>query len=294
MDAVLATPTVPPHPAKKRPVLRGCEWVALAYFSYLPSLGLIRGISMEHLVVLACIPVALWVAWRAQSCSNDKSLEVLRDWWPLGLIPVGYWALEWFAAPPRGEMEVFLVRWDRFILHGAHFQTVVGVAGSFFPALLEMLYLFVYAMPPVCLAILYACGGRPQVPRFLLLLFAGTFATYALLPFIRVISPRIAFPNSDLPPYSGIMRDLNTWVLDHLDISTSVLPSGHVAVALSSALGMVDALPQRPGLGRFALGMASLVYLATVYGRYHYAVDGLVSILVVSLIFQLLSRSSRA
>jgi membrane-associated phospholipid phosphatase len=144
------------------------------------------------------------------------------------------------------------------------------------------------------LGILYACGERSQAPRFLLLVFAGTFTTYALLPYVPVISPRVAFPGADLPSYNGIARGINTWLLDHLDISTSVLPSGHVAVALSSALGMVTVLRRRPMVGRCALALAGLVYLATIYCRYHYLVDGLTSIVLVSLIFQFVSWTSHA
>jgi len=40
-------------------------------------------------------------------------------------------------------------------------------------------------------------------------------------------------------------------------------------------------LPRRPIVGRCGLVLASLVYLATVYCRYHYAVDGLISIVIV-------------
>ena len=146
----------------------------------------------------------------------------------------------------------------------------------------------------MCLGILYACGERPQAPRFLFLVFAGTFTAYAFLPYVPVISPRIAFPGADLPHYTGMARGVNTWLLDHLDISTGVLPSGHVAVAFSSALAMVTVLRRRPWVGRCAVGAAGLVFLATIYGRYHYSVDGLISIALVSVISRFASRNSHA
>jgi hypothetical protein len=292
MDSVLDTPPGALHRAKKRTALRGYERVALAYFIYLPCLGVMRHLNIGPLLLLASIPVALWAVWQAQSRSNRKSVEIARDWWPLGLILVAYWAMGWFATSPRVVLQEELVRLDRLLLHGAHLRALIEAAGPFFPATLETIYLLVYAIPPVCLGILYACGGRSQAPRFLLLVFAGTFTVYALLPYVPVLSPRVAFPNVDLPRYNGIARGINTWLLDHLDISTSVLPSGHVAVALSSALGMVSALPRRPMVGRCALGVAGLVYLATIYCRYHYAVDGLVSIVLVSMISYFVSRTS--
>jgi membrane-associated phospholipid phosphatase len=217
-----------------------------------------------------------------------------RDWWALALILVGYWSMGWFATPPNAALEAELVRWDRALLYNAHLQTTVEAAGPFFPATLETAYLLLYAIPPLCLGILYACEERAQAHRFLLLVFAGTFSVYALLPYVPVLSPRVAFPGMDLPHYSGLARSINTWLLDHLDVATSVLPSGHVACAFSSALGMVAVLPRRPVFGRCALALAGLVYLATIYGRYHYAVDGLISIVLAFLVSRVVGRVSRA
>ena len=294
MDSVLATPLEALRRTYNHTVLRGYEKIALAYFTYLPCLGLIRRLSVGPLLVLACIPAALWVIWAAQSQSHCRFVEAARDWWPLALILIGYWAQGWFATAPKEILQGELVRMDRVLLYGAHLQASIEAAGPFFPAMLETIYLLLYAIPPVCLGILYACGERSQAPRFLFVLFAGTFTTYALLPYVPVLSPRVAFPNVDLPHYSGIARGINTWLLDHLDISTSVLPSGHVAVALSSALGMIAVLPRRPIIGRCVLMLAGLVYLATIYCRYHYALDGLISIVVAFAVIRVALRISHA
>ena len=273
--------------------LRGYEKVALAYFIYLPCLGLIWRLGIGALLLLVSIPAVLWVLWRAQSRSTWRPVEFARDWWPLGLILAGYWAMEWFATAPREALQAELVRLDRVLLYNLHLQALIESAGAFVPAALETVYLLLYAIPPVCLGILHAYGARSQVPRFLRLVFAGTFATYALLPYVPVMSPRIAFPGADLPHYSGLSLRFTVWLLDRLDISTSVLPSGHVAVALSSALGMFAALPRRPIFGWCALGLAALVYLATIYCRYHYAVDGLISIVVVCAVCRIASWTLR-
>jgi membrane-associated phospholipid phosphatase len=76
------------------------------------------------------------------------------------------------------------------------------------------------------------------------------------------------------------MRWLNVWILDHADIHTSVFPSGHVAVAWSAAFGLMTALPERKPAGAIMAGLATLVAAATIYGRYHYAVDAVASIAV--------------
>ena len=73
-------------------------------------------------------------------------------------------------------------------------------------------------------------------------------------------------------------RAINIWLFEHCDISTSVFPSGHVAVAFSSAFGLLRAMPERRWLSSSVFAIAIIVVVATVYCRYHYAVDGLASI----------------
>jgi membrane-associated phospholipid phosphatase len=294
MHSALETPNAALRRTKQPSHLRGYEKVALAYFIYLPCLGLIRRLGIGALLLLASIPAALWVLWRVQSRSAWRPVEIARDWWPLGLILAGYWAMGWFATPPREALQAQLVRMDRLLLYDAHLQALIEAAGALGPAILGTVYLLLYAIPPACLGILYACGAHSRAPRFLLVVFAGTFATYALLPYVPVIAPRLAFPGADLPHYSGISQRLTIWLLDRFDISPSVLPSGHVAVALSSALGMFAALPRRPIFGWCVLGLAALVYLATIYCRYHYAVDGLISVVVVCAVCPIVSRTYRA
>ena len=72
------------------------------------------------------------------------------------------------------------------------------------------------------------------------------------------------------------------WVLDRGDIHASVFPSGHVGVGFDAAFAMRLAVPTRwmPAGGLF--GLALLVWVGTVYGRYHYAADGLASLVVTS------------
>jgi membrane-associated phospholipid phosphatase len=83
-------------------------------------------------------------------------------------------------------------------------------------------------------------------------------------------------------------------VLDHLDISTGVFPSGHVAVAFSSAFALLSVLRQRRWIWCSAFIIATMVYVATIYGRYHYAVDGLASIVIAFVAWRVAERWSRA
>lgn len=117
--------------------------------------------------------------------------------------------------------------------------------------------------------------------RYLYTMLLGTLTVYALLPLLPVHGPHVVYPLADLPNVRGLGRGINVWILDHMDISTSVFPSGHVAVAFSSGLGMLAAVRERPWIWGGVMAAAVVVYVATVYCRYHYAVDGLASIAVV-------------
>ena len=88
------------------------------------------------------------------------------------------------------------------------------------------------------------------------------------------------FAGQDLPGIDTIVRRVNLWILDHGDIRSSVFPSGHVAVGFSAAFAMWLAAPARRSLGWTLLAGAVMVWITTIYGRYHYAADGLASLAV--------------
>jgi membrane-associated phospholipid phosphatase len=171
------------------------------------------------------------------------------------------------------------IGWDRVLLDQWGLRAVMDRV-PMLAWVTELSYLCLYLIPPACLATLHFKRAWNRTDRFLLVFAAGTFLTYTLLPVIPVESPRLAFSGQDLPAVTSVWREANVWILDHLDISTSVFPSGHVAVAFSSSFGMRQAMPGHLTLFLFLLCLACCVYLATVYGRYHYAVDGVASLLI--------------
>ena len=124
----------------------------------------------------------------------------------------------------------------------------IGNTGLLFPSRLESAYLSLYALPPPCKALLDWNGERNRVHAFLCLL-RRTLCAYAPL-------------------------------LDQMDMPRSVFPSGHAAGGFSTAFGIWGAVPERALLWGSTFTLAILVYVATVYCRYHYAVVGLTSILI--------------
>ena len=285
-----STLSAPARPASRSLTLsagpKPAEWVALAYFVYLAALSLLRQTPFATRIALVMVPLALWYLWRWESAKSRPWSRVLREWSSLGLILLGYWLLEVFSAPASIVVHAQWLSWDRLLLDGG-LRAAIESTGSAIPAILESVYLCLYGIPALALGAIYLCGERRTSHRFLAVLLFGTFAAYALLPWRPVASPRVAIPEHDLPQYIGAARQFNMWLLDHLDISTSVFPSGHVAVAFSAAFGLVIAIPRRRAICTTAFAVASLVYVATIYGRYHYAIDGAVSFGIAAAAWQI-------
>jgi membrane-associated phospholipid phosphatase len=273
MESVL--PASPASIRGARPPLRSGEKVLIAYFVYTALLTLARPVAPARTAMAWSLVAAVsGLAWAASR--NPRGLPgVLRDWLPLGLILGGYWELQWFASSHSVLWQQTWLEWDRSLLGAWGLRSAIEALGGTIPSLLEGVYLCLYLIPPFCMALLYLSGRRDRIDRFLTTLFLGGFCAYALLPLFPVQSPRVAFPGADLPNFEGVYRSANVWLLNHFDISTSVFPSGHVAVAFSSAFGLRRALPEKPWLSLFLLAVSTMVYIATIYARYHYAVDGL-------------------
>jgi membrane-associated phospholipid phosphatase len=259
---------------------RPSERVLLAYFLYTAAMAVAHSLGPARQVLAVTIPVLLWSLANVESRRSQPWSRVLREWLPLGFILVAYRQVDWFQAPPLAGLQQTLVDWDRILLNRWGLRALIESLGRLIPSVLEFSYLCLYLIPPFCVGALYWFGQRKRVDRFLSTFFMGTFAAYALLPYFPTLSPRLAFPHSDLPISSGWWRSANLWLLNRMDITTSVFPSGHVAAAFSAAFGLWRTLPERRIVCYGVLLMAGLVYLATIYCRYHYAADGAASLLI--------------
>ena len=254
------------------------EKFLIAYFVYTAVLVSMHG-ALAHRKALAwVIPIALWSLARIESLYSRPWSRVARNLAVLAFIPVAYWQVDWVSFPRMSRWANTWIGWDRFLLDDIGLRGAIEALGPVIPAGLEAIYLLVYAIPPLCVAALYWSGTGSRVHGFLATLFLGTLCAYALLPHFPTVSPRVAFQNDGVPNYSGFFRLTNIWVLNRFDISSSVFPSGHVAVAFCAAFGLLRAVPERRWFWGVMFTTATLVWIATIYCRYHYAADGLASL----------------
>jgi hypothetical protein len=81
------------------------------------------------------------------------------------------------------------------------------------------------------------------------------------------------------------MRKLNTTILHHASVQANTLPSGHVSGAVAAALGVMAV---DPVAGWGLMGVAGLIAIAAIAGRYHYVVDCVAGAVVAATFWSLM------
>jgi membrane-associated phospholipid phosphatase len=256
--------------------LRLPEIIFLSYFAYAAMLasvmGLPRALDAFALLGGAAGLIAILVF-------ADRT-NMVRDWVPLGLVIVAYREMNWFTrSHERHTLEQGWQAIDRMVLGRSGLRGAIEWAGAALPLYLELCYLLVYATGFVMMWIVYAARRRDVVDRVLAVYLGGTLLAYALFPFFPSDPPRVLFtelaPGIDTP-----LRHFNLWIVSGAGIHSSVFPSAHVSSAFSAAFALMLFLPERKWAGWGMLIYACSVAVATVYGRYHFAVDALAGIFV--------------
>jgi len=262
--------------ASVEPMLRRSEWVLVLYFTYTALLTIHFSLSFFHRAAAVTIPTLLMLLAYVDSFQPRFATSVVRDWLPAPLILLAYWQLDWFAQPAYlRELERWWLGLDRTILYQYGVQAGVELFGPVIPTILEIAYILVYAIPPLSIAALYLCHRRKQVDAFLFPFLLGVLLCYAQFPFWPSEPPRAVFPGQDMPTFQTPIRVFSLWIVGNYGIHTSVFPSAHVSGAVAAALGMAHLVPRRRLLVSAYFAYAALVAIATIYGRYHYAVDAI-------------------
>jgi hypothetical protein len=263
------------------PPFRKCEIVLLIYFTYTAWCSAwfaVSGVNMAKAIALPLIILA-----------GARIGGVVRDLVPVASLLTAYWQVEWFARPRDGSWEAAWVAWDRTLLDAWHGRAAIEWFGPLLPAMLEASYVLLYLIPPFSVAAMYGWQRQARFDAFAFPLVLSACLAYGLQPFFPSEPPRAVYPEADLPNYVSIFRRFNLGLLGKAGIHASVFPSGHVAVALGCAFGLLNALPERPWVHRLIFTIAGVVAVAIVYGRYHYAADA-VSAMALSCVAYTVAR----
>ena len=260
------------------PRLRSSEWLLIAYFAYVALVSPFffspgSNSQWKPLIVAAVVTVLLLRLARTKSW--------LRDLAPVLLTLAAFEEMNLYTPAVRDHhLEQSWIVWDRVLLDQYGLQAGIESAGTLLPMFLELCYALVYAVAPLGLWALSANGRRDRVNQFWLAYLAGTLGAYALFPYFISEPPRTAFPGENLPHFLTFLRRFNLWIAGRYDIHSSVFPSAHVSSVFSAAWGLLETLPKRRWIGWSMAAFGLCVVVATVYGRYHYAVDAAAGIAI--------------
>ena len=262
--------------------LRPYEWLIIAYFSYVAAIAPVfihQGEERWLPAVVAAIAVGTLMGLRRRH-------KGLRDWVPLAFTLTAYREMNWFTPPVRDRhLENSWIGWDRWLLDTAHLRAAVESLGAVLPSYLEICYVLVYAIAFISALVVLFNHRRENLNVFWFAFLAGTLSAYGLFPYFPSDPPRVVFPGADLPHIVTIFRRFNLAILGQYGIHSSVFPSAHVSASFACAWALMIAIPNRKRFGWIVAFYALSVAIATIYGRYHYAVDALAGFAISFLAF---------
>ncbi|MXY67974.1 MAG: phosphatase PAP2 family protein [Acidobacteriia bacterium] len=264
---------------------RLAELILAGYFAYTAALSLLLPLAPSiRLQVIGASLAALATLHYLGRFPARFVPEMLRTTLLLPGVLLAYQQIGLFAQPQSSHsLERSWVYWDRLLLADWGLTQAIDSTGPLLPGALELLYLMTYAVAPAALAILATAGRLDRSDRLLACFAASAVSAYALYPFFPSEPPRTIFPGELSSSIDTVFRQVNWWILGKAGIHTSVFPSGHVASAFGAGIGLLLALPERKVYGIAMTFVGAGIALATVYGRYHYAVDALAGLLVACL-----------
>jgi membrane-associated phospholipid phosphatase len=275
-----------------RPRLSFAEQVALGFFLYITLAAFAFHLAPRDrwvIVGLNALAVATMVALSRDSRRADW-LRVTRDLLPAVLILVAYRESGLLLKPdPSHHLDYLFIQWDRLLLKNPAVQAVLYAGAPWLQRYLELVYLLCYPLVPLGVAAIYltpqqpkpnepaALPGRRAIQDFWATVLLATLFCYAVYPFFPLTPPRVLFHDVPGPHVEPLLRKWNFWLLDHYSVQACIFPSGHVAAVTAVALALRRHAPR---VGAVFMFLAASIAVATVYGRYHYAVDALAGALV--------------
>jgi membrane-associated phospholipid phosphatase len=261
--------------------LRRAEILLCVFFIYSSLIAALRPVSgavrARTLIVNAAVIAAVFAVARLE---QTRLIGHVRDWYPAPLILLAFREMGWMALPHASTaFEDYWVVWDRRLLDEWGLRALIESLGPALPNLLELSYLLVYAVPFAMIAAFYLERRRDRIDDAFVVLLAAALGSYALYPWFPSEPPRTVFPGADPPPMS-LLRRINLAIVGRYGIHTSVFPSGHSAAAFGAAFAAMKFMPEKVWPGRIFLLLAVLIAVATVYGRYHFAVDAVAGLAI--------------
>lgn len=254
--------------------------VAVGFVSYLALASLTRREFQPARRRLMAAALLGWSAFAASIAAGRYGAAlppIPQVLLPALVLLAGYWLSGLLFVRTDVRIENWLRRTDDAMLGRtgvlAWFHGAPRVIAEYF----ELSYLLVYLVVPAGAVTLALSGHLDRVPHFWATVLLAEFACYGMLPWIQTRPPRVFADAAGGRPPRDVVRRINLGVANRASIQANTIPSGHAAGAMAVALAVGSTLP---AAGVVFLFLALSIAVATVLGRYHYAVDSVLGVLV--------------
>jgi hypothetical protein len=167
-------------------------------------------------------------------------------------------------------VEGWLMEIDHRLFRRLHLHTLVARAPRALLESLELSYALCYPLVPAGYFVFASTGHEAWADHYWTTVLGAELTSYGMLPWIQTRPPRSVEPEDPLAPRGVAVRRLNFSILGRGSIQVNTIPSGHAAGAVAIALSVASVLP---AAGVVFLAIAVSILVASVVGRYHYALD---------------------
>lgn len=231
-----------------------------------------------HLGIASSILFLASVQWR------HSLFRFVRHWYPFFLVILLFWEAENFVHLVFPEWKnAWLLAADFKLLGGHPTVALERMTNPYITEFFEFIYFSYYFITLFGLW-LYLKKQEPVFQSFAAHYFLAFYFGYLLFPFFPAEGPwkTLAGNQTMLVEGKWIFRQINDWLHHKGAILGGCFPSTHLSAA--TAVVFASARLNRKFFWGTVIWFA-LLFFSTVYGRYHYFVDGLAGILVGSCAF---------
>jgi len=254
------------------------DGLILGYAALIPVLILLFNSRVQndwiYLLCHAAVIAGILELLRLKARHGGFLLRFLRTYYPMLLL-----IFTWMEIGRLINL-MFPFWLNRFVvsadlwLFGVH--PTVWVEGIFNPLLTEIMnffYFSFYLFVPIATFPLYFTGKVQETFDMLFLVFLSFLTSYILFMIFPAEGPRFILNHLHTRESAGgFFLKLNSLFQSHAEIRGGCIPSSHVSVATTAVLACFRL--NRPAA--FVLLILTMgIALATVYCRYHHAVDSL-------------------
>jgi hypothetical protein len=256
-------------------VLVRWQSITIVYFIYLAVVSFLRPEfrKARPVLIAAAVAALCMAAMPARVMADDRFMVVV----PALVLLAGYRLSGLLFVRIDLNVENALRRQDRALVGRSGVLRAYAAAPRIVREYLETSYLLVYAVIPFGALTLIVTGNTSMLGEYWSVVLAAEFVCYGMLPWIQTRPPMLLEEETaTLPPMAGVRR-LNQLIARRGSIRANTIPSGHAAGAMSAALVLTSAAPL---IGVPFLVLAVSIAVASVLGRYHYAIDSVLGLLV--------------